>query len=627
MAQNEERPATGETVEPGAVGSLDGEHTDNSQGEFSFKAAANHRPRASLRPHLDPEETASAIERLTAAGLRLLPLRPGSDNTYPGMALGLSETRTAAALELFSAHGEANIGVVLGVVSQAVVLRPTSVEGAGTLAAWDMTGRLPASWQHRDPAGLVHYWLRCPPECRWVSGEIAPGVELVAEGVVLAPPSVTPIGTSSWEHGPDQVALAAVPDWLVELAPARPPRTRPKSIHDDEDDEEAHAFDLRERAQRWARPYEYRPASAIPHRDWLYPFHLMRGIVTATVADSGVGKSTLLLGEALAVMSGYALLGVLPTHQARVWYWNGEDPDADFERRLNAAMLHHRLTYADIKGRLVIGSGYEDEMIVARGSGDIEVDLRAVDAIIARIRALNVGLVIIDPLKSSHLVSENDNTAMDRLIKAVWTRIAKETGCSVELVHHTRKTGGHDATVDDSRGAAALKGAVRSMRVVRQMSDNEAASFGIEGQDQPSYLRVEIGKSNMARTGLTSWFRLVNVLLENGDEVQAIEPWTPPDPFSEVTNGELRLVQKQIAAGRGEAAEGYRANVQAGDAWVGLVVAGVLKLDVGRRRERERINHLLKAWLDGGALRIVHRAKDAKGKTAPFVEVGNWAEA
>ena len=114
--------------------------------------------------------------------------------------------------------------------------------------------------------------------------------------------------------------------------------------------------------------------------------------------------------------------------------------------------------------------------------------------------------------------------------------------------------------------------------------------------------------------------------LANGDYVQAASHWTPPDPFEGVTPADLLRVQKAIKAGRGDAGEGWRANVQTGDAWVGHAIGQALGLDVGRPRDAARVRDLLRTWLSSGALGKADRSINAKGKTAPFVEVGRWAE-
>ena len=64
--------------------------------------------------------------------------------------------------------------------------------------------------------------------------------------------------------------------------------------------------------------YEWREPTTIPTRDWLYGRLLVRKFVSATVAPGGVGKSSLIATEALAMVSGKPLLGVT-SQRLNVW--------------------------------------------------------------------------------------------------------------------------------------------------------------------------------------------------------------------------------------------------------------------------------------------------------------------
>jgi hypothetical protein len=377
---------------------------------------------------------------------------------------------------------------------------------------------------------------------------------------------------------------------------------------------------------RWAHPFAWRDPVDIPPRRWLYKPHLIRSFVSLTVSPGGVGKSTLTMCEALALASGRSLLGVLPEERTRVWLWNGEDPMDEIERRIHAAMIHHRLAPADVDGWLFVGSGRDADLVIAEQDRfNVTVAAPVVDALIRFIEANQIGAVVIDPFVSSHRVPENDNGAIDRVAKA-WGRVANVTGCAIELVHHTRKTGGSDVSVEDARGAVALLAAARHARTLRPMSEQEADGLGVERTDRLSYVRVDSGKTNLSPPAADAvWFRLANVHLPNGDYVQAASPWTPTDPFAGVTATDLLRVQQIVHAGRGDSGERWRANIQTGDAWAGHAVAQALALDASRPRDAGRIRELLRTWLGAGALEKVDRSINAKGKTAPFVQVGRWA--
>jgi hypothetical protein len=53
-------------------------------------------------------------------------------------------------------------------------------------------------------------------------------------------------------------------------------------------------------------------------------------------------------------------------------------------------------------------------------------------------------------------------------------------------------------------------------------------------------------------------------------------------------------------------------------------VAQVLGLNVEDKKDHTRIKSLVKAWIGNGAL-VVTNSMDAKGKSRPIIEVGNWA--
>ena len=127
--------------------------------------------------------------------------------------------------------------------------------------------------------------------------------------------------------------------------------------------------------------------------------------------------------------------------------------------------------------------------------------------------------MIVDPFVSSHGVPENDNNAIDMVIKEGWVQIAKRGNCCICLVHHTRKIYGKQKyTSADGRGASAMENACRSVRAYNLMDEKEAQKFGVPVEQCWRYLNVGGSKVNMtARDATTSWRKLVSVDLENGD--------------------------------------------------------------------------------------------------------------
>lgn len=365
-----------------------------------------------------------------------------------------------------------------------------------------------------------------------------------------------------------------------------------------------------------ATPFVWRDPSTFPRRRWLYGSHLIRKFVSCTVAPGGVGKSSLVLVEAIAMVTGRPLLGVLPAERPlRVWVINLEDPQEEIERRVLAILVHYGIDPAEVEGRLYIDSGRRLKVVVAEQTKEgTQIAVPIVNALREEIQAREVDVVVLDPFVKAHRVPENDNGAIDAVC-TVFADLADLCDCAFDLVHHVRKTNGAEVTVEDGRGAVALLGAVRSARALNGMSRDEAAKVG-EGTSAREFFRVDNGKLNMAPAppDRAEWFRLVSVPLGNGDSVQCVVAWRWPDAMAGVTAEHLRAVQVAVASGK------WRENHQAKE-WVGLAVAAVLGLDVNQKASRAKVLGLVKAWIKSGALVAVD-GQDERRKPVQFIEVG-----
>jgi RecA-family ATPase len=373
-----------------------------------------------------------------------------------------------------------------------------------------------------------------------------------------------------------------------------------------------------------ATPYSWPDPQSIPLRDWLYGRHFIRGFVSATVAPGGIGKSSLLFAEALSMVSGRALLhGIEPVAPLNVWIWNGEDPLVELYRRVAASAKHYGIRQQDCSGCLLIDSGREMKIIVAKTQkGETIIYRPVLNAIEQTIEKHKIDVLVIDPFVSSHRVSENDNNAIDEIARE-WADIADKTGCAIELVHHVRKVGDIEVTVEMARGASSLISAARCARVLNPMSTKESNDAGVE--NRRVFFRVNDGKSNMSpASDKATWFRMQSVNLENngryleGDSIGVVTEWKWPDPLEDVTAKDLQAVLQVVGAGR------WRESQQAKD-WVGRAVADALGLDVEDERSKAKIKGLLKIWIKNGALAVVD-GKDEKRMDRKFIEVGSVSD-
>jgi RecA-family ATPase len=182
----------------------------------------------------------------------------------------------------------------------------------------------------------------------------------------------------------------------------------------------------------------FNPAT-LPAREWMYGKHYQRGVVSLTVGTGGRGKTSLVLVEVIAMALCEALLGEQPTARFRAWVHCGEDDMNELLRRVAAICQRYKLTMKDLEGWLFLTSANEFPLRVAEGYNELKIDNALISHITAEIEQNAIDLAVFDPFVTLHGSSENDAGKMSRVID-IFKKIASQTECAIELVHHTRKT-------------------------------------------------------------------------------------------------------------------------------------------------------------------------------------------
>lgn len=372
-----------------------------------------------------------------------------------------------------------------------------------------------------------------------------------------------------------------------------------------------------------ATPFEWVNPKSLARREFVYGTHYIRKYVSVTSSPGGLGKTSNSIVEALAMVTGRALLGHKPPQPVKVWLFNAEDPRDEMERRIMAACLHYKLKPDDIAGSLFMDTGREQELVVAiDDKKGVRIQAPIVEAVVSQIKSNGIDVMIIDPFVSTHRVNENDNGAIDAVAK-LWGKIADETNCAIDVVHHIRKVSDRDATVEDSRGAVSLISAARSARILNQMSGDQASEAGINQEDRFSYFNVNAGKSNMTvRSGRVDWRKLVSVPLGNGrgltkpqDHAGVVTEWKWPS--AEEIAGETtpeQLAQIKMLVDNGAYKE--KANAKP---WVGEAVAYVLGMDADEKATRKKITALLKQWFSDGHFHVAEERDHVNRRMSLFV--------
>lgn len=365
-------------------------------------------------------------------------------------------------------------------------------------------------------------------------------------------------------------------------------------------------------------------------RAWLYKPHYQRGFMSSTVAPGGIGKTSLGLVESLAMVTRKDVLGIMPSEPEalNVWYWNGEDPQEEMERRWAALLKYYGIKSGDLKGRFFMDSGRDLKIKIAKigKEGDIRIAVPVVDAMIEAIKSRQIDVLHIDPFVSSHIVPENANEAMQQVAEQ-WAHIANECDCCIVLWHHSRKTGGKETTFEDGRGASAVGDAARGRRVLNKMTEAEAKNAGIEPGARGRYFWASHEGSSMVPPAETrEWYKLESVNLMNdedgldGDEIGVVTAWdyTAAGGVDAAPEEQAAIIEAIQAGGP------WRMDVQAKN-WIGHAFAGVLKLDP--KKDRAKIKATVADWIASEILEeYKNRHPDRPDRPVAYVRLSADAE-
>jgi hypothetical protein len=237
-----------------------------------------------------------------------------------------------------------------------------------------------------------------------------------------------------------------------------------------------------------------------------------------------------------------------------------EDDTSKLQRRLLAARIHHKIEAADLKGWLFYrapGAAAGKLMTLDKKSGQT-VRGKLAASIEATIIRRKIDLVAIDPFVKSHAVPENDNSIVDDVMQ-VLTDLAAKHNIAIDTPHHTAKGTGQaePGNASRGRGASAMVNAGRLVLTLTTMSADEAKTFGIAETERKQYARVDNAKVNITKSGGSArWFHIIGVrlgnttdLYPNGDEVQTVVPWQPPEIWKDLSIDLLNQALTKIDAG------------------------------------------------------------------------------
>jgi KaiC/GvpD/RAD55 family RecA-like ATPase len=353
----------------------------------------------------------------------------------------------------------------------------------------------------------------------------------------------------------------------------------------------------------------------IPRREWILPGLLLRKHVTMMVAPGGTGKSVLTLCFAIMLAANKAWARWKPRKQCKVLIINAEEDNEELSRRFFAVAMKSM----DIHENSVL----KDWIYIAKNPTSILVsryDSRTrnmtreplIEELITIIKREKIDVVVVDPFAETFYGEEG---VMElKWVATIWRDIARQSNCSVFLVHHTKKYSKDMAgDIDAARGSGALSNVTRIGTTLFLMSKEEAQTFGVSEEDRTLYIRLDDAKANYNRaSSIAQWFRMETVNLQNhegefpGDNVGVPVPWNAPTALDGVADDATRDLFAAIDRGMEDSKGNFlgeyytlnRTQTGKGDMnrWVGLLVQRTLKCDEGKATA------MIKQWTKTNAL-------------------------
>lgn len=271
-----------------------------------------------------------------------------------------------------------------------------------------------------------------------------------------------------------------------------------------------------------------------PPRDWLVPFRMMRRHVTMTTAAPGVGKSTLVIEEAISMASGMDFLGFGIKEPLRVAVINNEETRDELERRIEATCQHFDVPFEAIAGRLFLYSGMDAEKIIlARLDRNKNVlPTIHVENLRKQVEELKLDVVILDPFVQMHYVTESSNDEISRAMVAMRSVGSGNYPAAIHIVHHNRKPAANNShqagDLNSARGASSMGGEAHFFFTLTDMSDSDGEKMNIPEDDRSSFLRLDDAKRKMAPVQGARWFQRYGEMMPYGlmgEEIGILIPY------------------------------------------------------------------------------------------------------
>src|SRR5262249_38188691 len=154
----------------------------------------------------------------------------------------------------------------------------------------------------------------------------------------------------------------------------------------------------------------------ISPRQWLLGTVFCKGFTSSLIGAGAGGKTAVRIAQALSVATGRPLTGEYVHRRAKVLFLCFEDGKAELQRRVKAALLHHKISDEQVRGWLTCSAILGEKLFTDGGINRATPKPTALyDWLVKLIKENDFELGILDPFVKIHSTEENDNTGIDQV--------------------------------------------------------------------------------------------------------------------------------------------------------------------------------------------------------------------
>ena len=249
------------------------------------------------------------------------------------------------------------------------------------------------------------------------------------------------------------------------------------------------------------------------------------GALSLLVALGSAGKTTLAIAIGCHVAAGKDW-GKRPVQQRKVLYFSVEEDQHELNRKFGATVdqWSDGEQQAAINGlRLISLKGDDPRLTKPDGRHIVPGDLST--RIIMAAEEFSADLIFLDHLQglTSGDLNNSDTATM---LSQVANEIVSKTGAAVVFAAHTTKSKISAQQVEHgfTTGSLAFENAARQVTGIIFMSDDDAASMGLEATKQ-QYRKLEMPKNSYGIAGETSYLKTELSIKFN---TVSMQPYIPP---------------------------------------------------------------------------------------------------